>query len=575
VRFVLGLVGCHAFAHPVRVCNRSNRTAKACHPVIAAILLTVFAPPVFAQPAATVLYQVDKEGQARTTRDHRGQPGLYVTVQFTIKRAADGQLATDVAKDEIVVEEDGRRVTDLELQLPGALEPLTIVLALDTSGSMDADNKMSEAKAAARLLLETLNERVDCGLILFDHRLHVVVPPVRDRARTVQQRERLRKHIDSAKAGGGTAYLDATAKAIEMLRGIPGRKAVILMTDGVDLNSKATLADVVRQAQQADVRIYTLGVGEPGKGEPVTTVLVLDHSGSMSEPADNRSKTPKITALHRAAGRFVDVMRPGARTSLLPFSSLVDKPGPFVASKQELKGNIEKLKPEGETALFDAVLAAVQTLEAGQPEGKRAVVALTDGIDNSSRRRVEEVIERAKEAGVPLHMLGLGRPGELDETVMKRMASQTGGEYHHAQTEDKLIDIFEALSIRLHDDGFDHDSLNELAKRTFGKFYHARRAADLRLYYREIADELQTTYTVTFKSRRPVHDGTSRGIDISVIRNGIRVSNVASADYTVHGAVVPKMDQGVYLILLLVFGVLLAIPVGLRRLYRLGLGGRG
>jgi hypothetical protein len=53
------------------------------------------------------------------------------------------------------------------------------------------------------------------------------------------------------------------------------------------------------------------------------------------------------------------------------------------------------------------------------------------------------------------------------------------------------------------------------------------------------------------------------------------VSNVASADYTVHGAVVPKMDQGVYLILLLVFGVLLAIPVGLRRLYRLGLGGRG
>src|SRR5262249_57296983 len=103
------------------------------------------------------------------------------------------------------------------------------------------------------------------------------------------------------------------------------------------------------------------------------------------------------------------------------------------------------------------------------------------------------------------------------------MAGQTGGEYHHAQTEASLIDIFEALSIRLHDDGFDHDSLTELARRTFGKFYHARQAADLSLYYREIADELQTTYTLTFKSRRPVHAGTSRGIVISVIRKWRRV----------------------------------------------------
>jgi VWFA-related protein len=531
----------------------------------------LFALPALAQ-SPKAQYEINKEGQTRIARDHLGKPGLYVTVQFKINRAADGRLATDVAKDEIVVEEDRRRITDLEIHQPGAVEPLTVVLALDTSGSMEADNKMKEAKAAALLLLDTLSERVDCGLILFDHRLHVVVPPLgtpeNAKAGTQAHRQRLRKHIEAAKAGGGTAYLDATARAIDMLRGTPGRKAVLLMTDGVDLNSKTTLGDVIAKAQQAGVRVYTLGVGEPGKGEPVTTVLVLDHSGSMSDPADDRSKTPKIVALHRAAGRFVDAMRSGARTSLLPFSSSVDKPGPFVASKQELKHSIEKLKPEGETALFDAVFSAVETLEAGRPAGKRAVVALTDGIDNSSRRRVEEVIDRAREAQVPLHMLGLGRPGELDEGVMRRMASQTGGEYHHAQNEEKLIDIFEALSIQLHDDGFDHEALTELARRTFGKFYHARRAADLRLQYQEIAEELQTTYTVTFKSSRPVHDGTSRGIDISVVRNGLRVSNIISDDYAVHGVVVPKMDQGVYLVLLLLLGIFIAVPVGIRRLFR-------
>ena len=41
---------------------------------------------------------------------------------------------------------------------------------------------------------------------------------------------------------GGTAYLDATYKAVEMLGDVPGRKAVVLMTDGVDLNSDATHA---------------------------------------------------------------------------------------------------------------------------------------------------------------------------------------------------------------------------------------------------------------------------------------------------------------------------------------------
>src|SRR5262249_22951641 len=157
----------------------------------------------------------------------------------------------------------------------------------------------------------------------------------------------------------GTAYLDATLRAVEMLRDVPGRKAVLLMTDGVDLNSKATLPEVIREAQRGAVRVYTVGVGEPGRGDPVATVLVLDHSGSMHEPADARSKTPKIAALHRAAGRFVETMRPGARTSLLPFSSVAEAPGPFTANKEVLKRSIQQLKPEGETALFDAVYAAV------------------------------------------------------------------------------------------------------------------------------------------------------------------------------------------------------------------------
>ncbi|MBY0521996.1 MAG: VWA domain-containing protein [Gemmataceae bacterium] len=538
-----------------------------CRLALLSLLLTTF--PAVAQTSAPALYKIVKEEDRvqRSDRDRNGRLGLFITVQFKIVQIADDKAVTNVGKDEIIVEEDHRRVTDLEIFQPRSPDPLTVVLVLDVSGSMAKDNKLAEAKDAARLFLDTLHEKTDCGLILFDHRILVEEPPIRDPQRHVAHRHVLRKHIDDAKPLGGTAYLDATARAIEMVKSVTGRKAVLLMTDGVDLNSKATLNEVTKLARTARVPVYTLGVGDPGKREAVTTVLVLDHSGSMSAPADDSSKVPKIKALHQAAGQFVQLMRPGARTTLLPFNTTAQTPDRFTADKDLLTKRIQGLKPDGETALFDAIFSAVETLEAAQPQGKRAVVALTDGIDNSSRRRVEEVIERAQESRIPLHLLGLGRPGELDEKVMRGMATATGGEYHHARNENDLVQIFENLSIQLHDDGFDHEVLTQLASATGGKFYHARKASELRLHYQELAEELQTTYTVTLASRRPVHDGTSRGIDISVVRNGVRVSDVTSFDYQVGGVVVAQMHPMIYLGLLVILAGLLVLPAGMRRVF--------
>src|SRR4029077_5400272 len=139
--------------------------------------------------------------------------------------------------------------------------------------------------------------------------------------------------------------------------------------------------------------------------------------------------------------------------------------------KLVLQSAIKSLRPGGETALLDAVYAAVATLEADGARGKRAVVAMTDGVDNSSRRRVDEVIERAREAKIALYMLGFGRKGELDETTMQAMATQTGGKYYHAQNEKDLLEIFENLSIQLHDDGIDEATLTKLAHDTGGNYY--------------------------------------------------------------------------------------------------------
>jgi VWFA-related protein len=521
--------------------------------------------------AEAVDYRIDLDQRSVFSRiiEREGKRVRTVSLQFQIKRVRDNAVVTSVPKEEILVEEDGEKVARLEIHQPRA-QKLTTVLVIDVSGSMERKGKIDAAKQAALAFLDRMDERADVGLILFDHEIKVAEPPVRDPAQFAAHRARLRQIIQAAKPQGGTAYHDATIKAVEMMRGIQGRRAVVLMTDGADTNSKRTLAEAIESALVGEVPVYTLGIGEPGKNDPVTTVLVLDRSGSMLGKADEGDKLRKIDALKRAAVRFVALMRSGAKTTLLPFSSEIDKPEPFTDDRAVLRSRIEALKPFGGTLLYDATYVGLETLEASGVKGRRAVVVLTDGTDEApgSRHSDDVVVDRAKELGIKLYMLGLGRKDEVNEPVMQKMARATGGEYYHAGNEKKLLELFENLSIELHDDGIDENALRELAEKTGGKYRHVSKVSELTFIFEQLAEELQTTYKVTFESRRSSHDGTARGIDVKVVRQGKVISTVGRADDVARGVVVPQMSYAVYLALLGCLAGLLAFPAAVRRLYR-------
>ncbi|MFL5244406.1 MAG: vWA domain-containing protein [Gemmataceae bacterium] len=524
-------------------------------------------------------YRIDDLRVHSAIRERQGKAERYVTVEFTVKRTSDGEPVADIGKDELKVLEDGLAVNDLEIYQPSTQDPLTAVLTLDISGSMndrikaDQATKMDQARKAASTFLDLLHDKVDCGLILFNHEiLQPTIPPIRDPKRYLENRQVVRQRIVTVQASGATAYLDAAAEAIRMLKDVQGRRAVLLMTDGLDTNSKTSIEEVIKEAQDARVPIYTLGVGQPGKKEPVTSVLVLDCSGSMNDRADQRDQVTKIEALRESASRFFDLMRPDAQTAVVPFNEKVMLLSDFTKDKAQLKEAVQKLEADGETALFDAILGALQTLEENKPTGKKAIIALTDGVDNRSRYKVNQVIEQSKRLKVPLYLLGLGRvdvnPPEIDQPVMRKMAEASGGAYYHARNRQSLFEIFENLSIQLHDDGIDEDTLKQLASQSGGTYKQAREVSELQPIYRKLAEELQSTYTVTFTSRRASHDGTARGIDISVWRNGVPLSDVAMASYNVHGVVVPEMSGGVYLGFLILLGGLLALPAGIKLLYR-------
>jgi Mg-chelatase subunit ChlD len=492
--------------------------------------------------------------------------GIFVKVRFAV--TLDGSKVDKVGDDyKLIIEEDGHEVKRVDMPRPVASEDLTVMLAIDTSGSMKEHGRMEQARGAADVFLAKLPVRSDCGLILFDHE-------IRDKMVPIFERPPLLSKINAVQPRGGTAYLDAAFEGIGMLHNtMRGRdRAVVLMTDGIDLNSKKTIPQVIAEAKRERVRVYTIGIGEPGRMEQVNSVLVLDHSGSMKPPASDTDTTPKIDALHLAAERYVDSMSSKGRCSVIPFSTIVETPWPFMEKSQAiaLKGKIRKLQPYGETALIDATYEAINVLEADRPRGKRAVVAMTDGIDNTSRRRVDELLERAREANIPLYMLGFGRDGEIDDVIMRQMAGATGGKYYHAKSKNDLVEIFENLSIQLHDDGIDEDALKLIAKETGGQYYPAKDVAALKLILGQVTKDIQReSYEIVFESLVQRTDGTQRNVTLKLIRHGAtgpdEVVDERSGSYQMRGLVVAEMNHFVYLAFLLAIGALIALPALLRR----------
>jgi Mg-chelatase subunit ChlD len=577
------------------------------------VLAVVFTPPVFLLMLAGHVPPAFADGQpgkapftivfdpARDVRQEQTSTGkgLQITVAFKVIRAP-GVGENDGKDYKIVIEEDGREVRRLDVPPPAKVtEDLSAVLAIDISGSMEKEiqglqkerRRIDQARVAARSFLQRMPAKAECGLILFDHEIkeEETVRPTLDRGPLI-------RIVDAMQPRGGTACLKAAKQGIEMLAKLPTskgtsrKKAVVIMTDGVDLNSERdprygeTLEKVIDLAQKKKVQVYTIGIGEPGTGKPVVSMLVLDHSQSMELPADDVDTRPKIVALHKAAGRFVSIMPPNARTAVLAFGSTVDPPGEFTNDAPRLKQIIDSLMPKGETAMLDAAYDAVATLAAYPTDGHRAVVVMTDGIDNTSRRRPEEVIQRAREAKISLHMLAFGRDSEMAQAKpdMQRIAKETGGTFHHARNEKDLIRIFEDMSMALHDDGIDVKSLTMLADKTGGKYRHARDIQSLKLMLDEVSKDLQQEkpYVETFASRTGF-DGRVHEISLKLVREVVeynpltkektktdQVEDVKHSDLAVRGVVVAEMNPMIYLGFLAVLGMMLAVPAALGRMLR-------
>ena len=193
----------------------------------------------------------------------RARPGYFAprpppvrpSIEFTLKDLT--RELVDVTIDDLEVVEDG--VSQQLEAFQEAVTPVSIVFALDASGSMKKATE--DVKAAAKTFVQNVRPEDALALILFANKSAFAHDMTTRRDWSVEA-------IDKYVASGGTALYDAAFDALTRLRGIEGRRVVVLMTDGRDENNPGTAPgsvhtypQVLERLKTVDATIYTVGLG--------------------------------------------------------------------------------------------------------------------------------------------------------------------------------------------------------------------------------------------------------------------------------------------------------------------------
>lgn len=191
-----------------------------------------------------------------------------VTLPVTV-RDKKGKIVTNLTKDDFVLQEDNRPQTIKYFSLDTNL-PLTLGLLIDTSMSMR--NALDQEKSSGKTFLsQMLAKPADKAFVIhFDREVELLQDLTASKDKLSSSLEELgptQQSLSStdsdsgqhARRGGGTQLYDAIFLASdELMKKQQGRKAIVVLSDGVDRGSKETLNSAIEAAQRANTVVYTI-----------------------------------------------------------------------------------------------------------------------------------------------------------------------------------------------------------------------------------------------------------------------------------------------------------------------------
>jgi Ca-activated chloride channel homolog len=169
---------------------------------------------------------------------------LFVTVADAQKR-----LVPELTKEDFEVFDNDK--SQAITYFDNSIHPITVVVMLDTSGSMTLTIDLLK-RAAEQFLIRLLpDDKAKVGA--FNDKVQIS-------ARFSNNRDQLISAVKDLDYGNGTRLWDAVAMSLDELKGVDGRKVILVFTDGDDTASKVGLGSMIDRARAEEVMVYAIGL---------------------------------------------------------------------------------------------------------------------------------------------------------------------------------------------------------------------------------------------------------------------------------------------------------------------------
>ncbi|HEX8720994.1 MAG TPA: VWA domain-containing protein [Pyrinomonadaceae bacterium] len=270
---------------------------------------------------------------------------------------------------------------------------------------------------------------------------------------------------------------------------------------------------------------------------PFEVALLLDTSGSTRED---------VGLIRRAALAFVEALRPGDRVAVLAFNTqkegndslaTVELKAPLTDDRELLQEAIEGVGASNGTPFYDGLVKVAREVFRDRPteqtRGRRALVALTDGVDSASESEFGEARDLLKRAGVVSYFVQVNTEDYVEERLMQdceddgalRLSRTQLQRYRRVIAPGAAAEDFSNFCRmgqfeRMHASRtlyrMARDEMNRLARDSGGKTFPAADLRDARRAFRQVAEDIGTQYSLGYYSTNTARDGTFRTIRVQV-----------------------------------------------------------
>ena len=268
---------------------------------------------------------------------------------------------------------------------------------------------------------------------------------------------------------------------------------------------------------------------------PFEVALLLDTSGSTRSD---------LALIQRAADNFIASLRPGDRVAIISFKTVVENNRAFAESeilseltddRAQLKTALAQVKTSNGTPYYDALLQIAEKVFKDKPksefQGRRALVALTDGVDSVSVTDFSEASEKFSEQGIVSYFIQVNTRDFFEENLlgdcqgaMRFSGAQIRRYYkifYGNSKAERVSDFcqlgdFERLDISKRLYGLADTEMNSMAKNSGGKVFPAADLSEARSAFKKVADEIGTKYSFGYYPSNEKRDGTYRKIKVEL-----------------------------------------------------------